>query len=127
MKVFIDSDILIWYLRGEKKAGNFLNRLRSNTNNELWIGAMQRAEIIFFMLPNEEEDTLLLLSHFKTADVDQKCVDVAAQVYRRWYKTHGTDVNDAILAATVMQAGGKIISLNYKHYPMPEIIVEKPW
>jgi len=38
-----------------------------------------------------------------------------------------TTINDALLAATAMQTGGKIYGLNKKYYPMPEIIFEKPY
>jgi hypothetical protein len=31
---------------------------------DLWIGAMQRAEVVFSMHPEEESDTLLFLSQF---------------------------------------------------------------
>ena len=36
-------------------------------------------------------------------------------------------LNDAILAATVLQTGGKIYTLNSKHYPMPEVTVQRAW
>jgi len=32
-------------------------------------------------------------------------------------------VNDAILVATTMQTGGRIYTLNIKHYPMSEVNV----
>ena len=49
MKAFIDSDVLIWHLRGERKALNLLKRIRDREQFELWTGAMQRAEVVFFM------------------------------------------------------------------------------
>jgi len=55
----------------------------------------------------EEEATLLFLSQFKAAPVDQRLIDAAASLYRRWQPSHGIDINDAILAATVMQTGGR--------------------
>jgi len=90
-------------------------------------GAMQRAEIVFFMKPEEETATLLFLSQFKTAPIDQRIVDAAAMLYRRWQPSHGLDINDAILAATVIQTGGQIFCLNTKHYPMPGVLVKKAW
>ena len=125
--VLIDSDVLIWHLRGEQKALRFLQRLRDPEENELWTGAMQRAEIVFFMRPEEETATLLFLSHFKTALIHQRIVDAAAALYRRWQPSHGLDINDAILAATVYQTGGQIFCLNTKHYPMPGLLVRKAW
>jgi predicted nucleic acid-binding protein len=127
MRVYIDSDILIWHLRGERKALDFLRQLRSDKSYELWTGAMQRAEVVFFMRPKEEESTLLFLSQFKTAPVDQAIVDAAAALYRQWHPSHGLDINDAILAATSVQAGGKIFCLNMKHYPMQDLLVKKAW
>ena len=127
MRAYVDSDVLIWHLRGERKALRFLQRLRDSEENELWTGAMQRAEIVFFMRPEEETATLLFLSQFKTASIDQRIVDAAATLYRRWQPSHGLDINDAILAATIMQTGGQIFCLNTKHYPMPGLLVKKAW
>ena len=127
MRTYVDSDVLIWHLRGDPKALRFLKRLRDSEENELWTGATQRAEIVFFMKPEEETATLLFLSQFKTAAIDQRIIDSAAALYRRWQPRHGLDINDAILAATVMQTGGQIFCLNTKHYPMPDLLVKKAW
>jgi predicted nucleic acid-binding protein len=127
MKAYIDADILIWHLRGEPRARHFLKELSSRPSNELWIGAMQRAEVVFFMRPNEKSATMLFLSHFKTAPVDESIVDDAARLFQSWNPSHGIDINDAILAATAIKTGGKIFCLNRKHYPMPDIIIEKAW
>ncbi len=127
MRAYIDSDVLIWHLRGERKALRFFQRLRGLSSYELWIGAMQRAEVVFFMKPEEERITLLFLSQFKTAVVDQKIVDMAAGLYRQWHPSHGLDISDAILAATVMQTGGQLFCLNTKHYPMPNLLINKAW
>jgi hypothetical protein len=125
MRAYIDSDILIWHLRGNNRACGFLQALRNQDPYELWIGALQRAEVVFFMRPGEEEATELFLSQFKTASVDQAIVDVAGRLYRKWNPSHGIDVNDAILAATAMKTGGVIYCLNKKHYPMPDITVRR--
>ena len=127
MRAYVDSDVLIWHLRGDRKASVFLKRLHGSKGYELWVGAMQRAEVVFFMKPEEERMTLLFLSQFKTAPIDQKIVDAAGGLYRQWHPSHGLDINDAILAATVMQTGGQIFCLNTKHYPMPDLLVHKAW
>ena len=104
MRAYVDSDVLIWHLRGEKKALRLLKRL--------------------FMRPGEEEEgTELFL--FNTAPVDESIVDAAASLYRTWHPSHGIDVNDALLAAAAMQTGGRIFCLNLKHYPMPGLHVTR--
>ncbi len=128
MRAYIDSDILIWHLRGERRAARLLRRIsEEGSGEELWIGAIQRAEIVFFMREEEADATLALLSRFKTQPVTQEVVDRAGQLYRKWRPTHGTDVNDALLAASVMLTGGKLYTLNVKHYPMPDLAVVPGW
>jgi predicted nucleic acid-binding protein len=105
----------------------FLRDLRDSGEYALWTGAMQRAEVVFFMRPDEEEGTLMLLSQFQTARVDQAIVDAAGTLYRRWHPSHGLDPNDAILAATAVQKGGHIFTLDRKHYPMDDLIVKRAW
>ena len=98
MRIYIDSDVLIWHLRGDRKALHFLRAIRADHSYELWTGAMQRAEIVFFMRPEEEKPTELLLSQFKTATVDQPIIDLAGGLYRRWHPSHGMYIHDATLS-----------------------------
>lgn len=127
MRAYVDSDILIWHLRGEPKAARLLRKLSRDPGAELWTGAIQRAEVVFFLRPAEEAATLSLLSRFRTEAVTREIVDAAGVFYRRWHPSHGIDVNDAILAATAAVTGGKIYTQNVKHYPMPDIAVIKGW
>jgi predicted nucleic acid-binding protein len=127
MRAYVDSDILIWHLRGERRAAALLRTLSVESGIELWTGALQRAEVVFFMRPAEAPATMSFLSRFKTEAVTQEIVDDAAELYRRWHPAHGLDVNDAILAATVVATGGKIYTQNVKHYPMPDIALAKGW
>ncbi len=127
MKAFVDSDVLIWHLRGEPRAARFLKQLSQEPATQLWMGALQRAEIVFFMRPEEEALTLSLLSRFKTQPVTQEIVDAGGRFYRRWNPSHGVDLNDAILAATALTTGGVIHTLKVKHYPMPEVAAFKAW
>jgi predicted nucleic acid-binding protein len=127
MRAYIDSDILIWHLRGERKAAALLRTLAQEEGTELWMGALQRAEVVFFIRPGEVSATMSLLSRFKTAPVTQELVDDGGEIYRKLHLTHGMDVNDAILAATVAATGGKLYTLNVKHYPMPDIVVVRGW
>ncbi len=127
MRAYIDADILIWHLRGEKKAKQLLILLRDQEHYDFYTGAMQRAEVVFFMRPEEENGTKLFLAQIKTESVNQKIVDIAGALYHKWHHSHGIDVNDAILAATVMQTGGRIYTQNIKHFPMPEINVQRGW
>jgi hypothetical protein len=104
-----------------------LRRLSRKRGIELWIGALQRAEVLFLLRPREVEPTMLLLSRFETAPVTRAVVDLAGELYRRWHPSHGTGIHDAMLAATALETGGKIYTLNVKHYPMPDLVVVRGW
>ena len=106
---------------------NLLKKLRDKEKMDLWTGAMQRPEVVFFMRPEEEEETLLFLSQFQMAAVDQQIVDQAGELYRNWNPKNVMDINDAILTATALQRGGKIYTLNTKHYSIPEVAIQRAW
>jgi predicted nucleic acid-binding protein len=127
MRVYVDSDVLIWHLRGERRAARRLRTLAQAAGVDIWTGAMQRAEIVFFMRPDEEAGTLSLLSRIKTQAVTQAIVDLAGSFYRQWHGSHGIDVNDALLAASAATTGGKIVTQNVKHFPMPDVTIERGW
>ena len=111
MKAYVDAAVLIWHLRAEPRALRFIRGLRDDPNWELWTGAMQRVEVLLYIRPPQETETLLFLSLFHTAPVDQAIVDKAASLFRQWNPSHGVDVDDAILAATAMETGGTIFTL----------------
>jgi predicted nucleic acid-binding protein len=127
VREYVDSDILIWHLRGSEAAASYLKALRSDPGRMLCLGALQRAEIVFFARRDELRPTLLLLSLFETVPVDAGVVDLGAELYRSWNPSQGIDVADALLAATAMRTGGRIHTLNRKHFPMKDLLVEQAW
>ncbi len=127
MRSYLDSDVLIGQLRGDPRAQAFLERLSAEGQEELWIGALQRIEIVFFMGPNEADDTEALLQRFHTDPVTEEIVDYAGMLYRQWYPSHGTGINDCVLAAMALLSGGKIYTRNLKHFPLPGLVVARAW
>ena len=126
MRCYVDADILIDYLRDRPLAVALIRRLVTS-DEDLWISAIQRAEVVFHVLRGEESPTAQLLSLFHTHPVDEDVVDVAAALYRQWHPSHGVGVNDALLAGTVRITGGRIITQNVRHFPMTDIAVEQGW
>lgn len=127
MNAFIDSNILIDYFKGNTNAQVFLNKSFNEKDLLLCIGAIQRAEIVFFTRPNEEAQVFEALSNLKCMDINQEVVDLGAKIYKKWNPGHGIDINDALLAATVELCGGIIFTLNVKHFPMNNIKIKKAY
>lgn len=126
-RAFVDADILIWHLRRKREAEAFLELLVHSPETLPCISAMQSMEVLFQARAEEMEDTLQLLHQFEIVPVTSEVVESGATLYRRWRPSHGTDPNDAILAATVIQAGGKLYTQNIRHFPMPELDAELGW
>ena len=126
MKVFFDADVVIENLRGREAARSLMRQVAAN-GDQLCMAAPQRAEILFYMRPNETQVTLAILGQFATESLTQEMVDVGAAYFRRWHPSHGIDQNDALLAGTVRITGGRIITQNVRHFPMTDIAVEQGW
>ncbi len=126
-RVYIDSDVLIWNLRGHAGARRLLSGLAADPDVEVWTSAMQRAEVLFFIRPGEEAITFELLERIQTEPVTETIVDLAAEMFREWQPRSGIDMNDAILAGTVGVTGGRIVTQNIRHFSIPGISASRGW
>jgi predicted nucleic acid-binding protein len=128
MKIYLDTEILIRHLRGDRRALHLFIQLSKNgTDEELWIAAIQRASLLVQMKPAETESTLLFLSKFKTAAMDQAVVDQAIQFYQKYKSNAAMELHHAILASTAALQGGVIFCLHKAQYPMSEVRIRKAW
>jgi predicted nucleic acid-binding protein len=125
--VFLDADILIWHLRGLVPASALLRELAANPDVCLKVSAVQWAEVFFHLRPDEQVIGAVLDSMLETTPVTKAVLEKAADLHRRWSRSHGTGVNDAILAATVILADAGLVTQNLRHFPMPELRVERGW
>lgn len=114
--VVFDTDILIWYLRGNDKARRFMElvphqqrALSSLTFMELLQGCRNQEEsrqikvfisenISFVIHPDE------ITSHRAIALLEQHALP------------HGLRVVDALIAATALETGSSLATANVKHY-----------
>lgn len=116
MKLLIDSDVIIDYLRGNELAMNYLE---TQSLRNLYLSAVTVAELYAGVREGKERVTL---SHFFDAfEVLPVSYEIAIQggLWRRDYgKSHGTGLVDAIIAATTVSAKLSLVTLNKKHYPM---------
>ena len=126
MRLYLDADIVIDHLRGREPALQLIRTLVAGPD-ELWMAAPQRAEVLFHLRRGEENDAYAILSQFTTQPLTETMVDVGAEYYRRWHPSNGTGREDALLAGTVAVTGGRLITQNIKHFPMPDIDVQQGW
>lgn len=121
MKLLIDTDVLIDYLRGVELAVDYL---QSTAARDLCLSAITVAELYAGVKEGKEKT---ILSHFFDAfEIFPITHDIATQggLWRRDYgKSHGTGLVDALIAATVNNKKISLITLNKKHYPMLSNII----
>jgi predicted nucleic acid-binding protein len=113
----VDSDVLIWHLRANQKAIDWLARLA--TKGTLAISAISVLEVQVGVKASEEEKTAAFLNGLACYPVDR---DVARQAgeYIRAYRSRGItlDAADSLIAATAVQQDLVLITRNTPHYPM---------
>lgn len=119
--LLLDTDLLIDFLRGHRQAVAFLEE----ETRPMGVSALTMAELHAGVRDGEERDQLTdLLSIFNQIPVDPETAADGGLLRRDFGPSHGTGLVDAILAATALKYGLRLVTLNDKHYPMlPDVVV----
>ena len=116
----VDTDILINFLRGKRKAKDFLSLLLEES--AIFCSAITVAEIAAGMRPGEEERTNEFLGHIEVLDVTRKVAEKAGY-YKRGVRGRNMELDDCLIAATAFVHKAVLATGNGKHYPMKDIKV----
>ncbi|MCL4459592.1 MAG: type II toxin-antitoxin system VapC family toxin [Chloroflexi bacterium] len=116
----LDSDIIIWHLRGRQEVVRLLERLAGR--GELGASAVSVLEVQAGVKAGEEEQTNTFLEGLTCWAVDRGIANQAGE-YMRTYKARGItlDFADSLVAATVVLHDLTLVTKNVSHYPMPEL------
>jgi len=119
-KFLLDSDVIIWHLRGRKEITEILRDLQRF--GLPGCSALTVLEVQLGVKRGEEEGTERFLRSLKIFDVHIEIAMKAAQIIRE-YKTKGVtlDLPDAIIASTCLLYDLILVTYNTKHYPVKEI------
>lgn len=121
-KITIDSDVLIWYLRGDETAAEEIEYYLSH-DVSLAASVIVILEILRGMRPNEIAATRALLESIEHINVDETVIEQAYEIYRK-KRIRGKTLPfaDSIIAATAIVAGGPLLTHNKKDYPEQVLI-----
>lgn len=120
----LDSDVVIWHLRGKAPVVEKVNAL--SRQGRLGLSAITRAEIMAGLRERERAATLSFLNACQVLSVDAEVADQGGEMLRQ-FQAQGITLSlpDALIGATAIQAGIPLYTCNVRHYPSPEIDVRK--
>jgi hypothetical protein len=112
--MLIDTDVLIWYLRGNQNALEAIERengfaLSVVTYIELVQGMRNKKELIYLRKALRNWNTQIL---YLTEEISAKAMFYVEQ----YYLSHSLQLADALIGATTVSHGLQILTGNDKHY-----------
>lgn len=114
--MIVDSDILIWYIRGHQKAKKLLESL-----DDFSISAVTQMELVQGVRDKKE---LMALRRFirdwevKVILVDESICNRAVFYMEEHFLNHNLRMADALIAAAAVITSDSLITGNVKHYQM---------
>ncbi len=114
--MIIDTDVLIWYMRGNKKAYDVIENQQGFFVSvvsyiELVQGMRNKGELIELRRAFREWNTKILY-------INEEISSKAMFYIERHYLSHSLQLADALIASTALVNGLPILTGNDKHYKM---------
>lgn len=123
----LDTDILIWYLKGDQNAYDLIHSL-----DRFAISVVTYMELVQGMRNKEELRALkrtLKQWNVKTIYISEEISAQALFYVEEYFLSHSMQLADALIAATSVNYGTILHTANAKHYRIvkePEIEVFRP-
>ena len=115
--ILVDSDILIAHLRGVPDARSWLREAR--LRSPLSISVVTVAELTGGMRSAERREVWALLNVMRPEPVTELVARRAGELRRRFRRSHtGIGIADYLVAATALEPGAELATLNVTHFPM---------
>ena len=110
----VDTDVLIWYLRGDKNAYDLISNMK-----EFCISSITYMELAQGMRNKNELRTLqktLRQWNVKTIFVNEEISTRALYYVQEYFLSHSMELADSMIASTCTSYGMELITANDKHY-----------
>ena len=119
-RFLLDSDVIIWHLRGHDVVTNMLKDLQKMGVPAC--SSLSVVEVKSGMRAGEEEMTESFFDSLQVYAVDRAVADEASRLIRQYKKKGVTvDIPDAVIAATCMVNEMVLVTYNTEHYTLPEM------
>jgi predicted nucleic acid-binding protein len=114
--MLVDSDVIIWYMRGNIIARNILDNL-----DNLTISAITYMELVQGMRNKAELtalETTLINWRATVLPLNENISEIAITLMKQFFLSHSLMLGDALIAATALNSGLPLLTANNKHYQM---------
>ncbi|MBD3181702.1 PIN domain-containing protein [Candidatus Poribacteria bacterium] len=120
LRFLLDTDVIIWHLRGHKKTEELLVELEPE--QPLSCSALSVFEVWAGIRPEDKETTHNFISALFKIPVDGEIAMKAADYWRE-FRNKGVTLGqaDAMIAATASVNNLIIVTYNSSHYPMKDV------
>lgn len=118
--LILDSDVLIWWLRGRDDVVTKIKVLIED-GYKLYITPVSVAEIWAGARVGEEEKLEKIFDVLEVLNIDVEIGKIAGDYLRRYRRSHGVELGDALIAGCVKRYNLLLWTFNKRHYPMVDI------
>ncbi len=112
----VDTTVLVDALRGRHPAIRFLEQAAED--GVLWSSVLVRAELFLGSREGEESRISGLLAGIAWRDVTPVIADQAGRLGAPYRGSHRLGIVDLVIAATTIDLGGTLATLNIRDFPM---------
>ncbi|MCL2126872.1 MAG: type II toxin-antitoxin system VapC family toxin [Treponema sp.] len=122
--MIVDTDVLIWYLRGNAAARKALN-----SNHPFKISVITYLELIQGV--GDKRELRILQKYLRQwpieiIQINESISSLASFFVENYFLSHSMETGDAIIAATAIENQEVILTANDKHYSfIPNIQINK--
>jgi len=118
--LIFDTDVLIDYLRGLPVAVRFLE----SRTEPLCISVISIAELFAGVRDEREKQAMKgFIEAFTVIDVGSGIAGQGGLLKQRYGKSSDIGLADALIGATALSTGARLVTCNRKHYPMVKDIL----
>ena len=122
--MLVDTDVLVWYMRGNEKANRAIKNLRGFS-----ISVVTYIELVHGLRNKEELNVLRNSIKGWNADIiyiNEEISTKAMFLVEQYYLSHSIQLADALIGATAVINGLSLLTSNTKHYKkIKNIIIKK--
>ena len=113
MAFLIDTDVLIDISRGNGAAADFVDDL----SGDVFIARISAMELIIGARDRHDQNVIeQFISLFQLIELSEAVGEVAYAQAKRYSKSHGLTLADALIAGTAMTNNLTLVSRNKKHF-----------